>query len=260
MQIFGGGSMHTAKKEAARELTQYQLTTEIITKLNTLQLTPTAKLVLLYLTTCYNPNHREVFPKQKTIADKLGVSERSVIRAIQELFKEGLILIECKYTNRYKFTSRIVSEHPDKMADNLCQNVSGEGDKLSVPCIEQTIEHEKEPSINKGGNVYLASEQSARAERSHVYCERSQDDKILADYALKHNARNVQAYINTLKSSGSAKKIISESKKKRNYTQIALRSIEETQNLIKEYRDFEQSAVSPQTCAAWVNFGKSLGY
>ena len=242
MQIFGGGSMQIAKKEAARELTQYQLTTEIITKLNTLKLTPTAKLVLLYLTTCYNPNHREVFPKQKTIADKLGVSERSVTRAIQELFKEGLILIECKYTNRYKFTSRIVSEHPDKMADNLCQNVSGEGDKLSVPCIEQTIEHEKEPSINKGGNVY------------------SGDDKILADYALKHNARNVQAYINTLKSSGSAKKIISESKKKRNYTQIALRSIEETQNLIKQYRDFEQSAVSPQTCAAWVNFGKSLGY
>lgn len=242
MQIFGGGSMQEAKKEAARELTQYQLTTEIITKLNTLKLTPTAKLVLLYLTTCYNPNHREVFPKQKTIADKLGVSERSVTRAIQELFKEGLILIECKYTNRYKFTSRIVSEHPDKMADNLCQNVSGEGDKLSVPYIEQTIEHEKEPSINKGGNVY------------------SGDDKILADYAIKHNARNVQAYVNTLKSSGSAKKIISESKKKRNYTQITLRSIEETQNLIKQYKDFEQSAVSPQTCAAWVNFGKSLGY
>ena len=233
--------MQTAKKEAARELTQYQLTTEIITKLNTLQLTPTAKLVLLYLTTCYNPNHREVFPKQKTIADKLGVSERSVTRAIQELFKEGLILIECKYTNRYKFTSRIVSEHPDKMADNLCQNVSGEGDKLSVPYIEQTIEHEKEPSKNRGV-MYKG------------------DDEILADYAIKHNARNVQAYINTLKSSGSAKKIISESKKKRNYTQIALRSIEETQNLIKQYRDFEQSAVNPQTCAAWVNFGKSLGY
>lgn len=241
MQIFGGGSMQTAKKEAARELTQYQLTTEIITKLNTLQLTPTAKLVLLYLTTCYNSNHREVFPKQKTIADKLGVSERSVTRAIQELFNEGLILIECKYTNRYKFTSRIVSEHPDKMADNLCQNVSGEGDKLSVPYIEQTIEHEKEPSKNRGV-MYIG------------------DDKILADYALKHNARNVQAYINTLKSSGSAKKIISESKKKRNYTQIALRNIEETQNLIKQYKDFEQSAVSPQTCAAWVNFGKSLGY
>lgn len=241
MQIFGGGSMQIAKKEAARELTQYQLTTEIITKLNTLKLTPTAKLVLLYLTTCYNPNHREVFPKQKTIADKLGVSERSVTRAIQELFKEGLILIECKYTNRYKFTSRIVSEYPDKMADNLCQNVSGEGDKLSVPCIEQTKETKKEQTLT-GGNVY------------------SGDDKILADYAIKHNARNVRAYINTLKSSGSASKIISESKKKRNYTQIALRSIEETQNLIKQYRDFEQSAVSPQTCAAWVNFGKSLGY
>ena len=101
---------------------------------------------------------------------------------------------------------------------------------------------QKKEQTESGGNVYFG------------------DDEILADYAIKHNARNVQAYIKTLKSSGSAKKIISESKKKRNYTQIALRSIEETQNLIKEYRDFEQSAVNPQTCAAWVNFGKSLGY
>ena len=134
--------------------------------------------------------------------------------------------------------SRIVAECPEKMSDDFGQNDTELSDNLSAPCIEPTIEHEKEPSINMGGNVY------------------SGDDKILADYAIKHNARNVQAYINTLKSSGSAKKIISESKKKRNYTQIALRSIEETQNLIQKYKDFEQSAVSPQTCAAWVNFGK----
>ena len=230
--------MNTVKKDAAQILTQYELSTQIITKLNTFKLTPTAKLVLLYLTTCYNPKHKEVFPKQKTIADKLGVSERSVTRAIQELFNEGLILIECKYTNRYKFTSRIVSEHPDKMADDFGQNDTELSDNLSAPCIEPTIEHEKEPSINMGGNVY------------------SNEDEILQDYAIKHGAIRVNAYVNSLKKNGSAKKIISDYKKKRNYTQIALRSIEETQSLIQKYKDSEQSAIDPKTCAAWVNFGK----
>ena len=84
--------MQTALKMKQQEsCTQFEITTNTITKLNTFNLTPTAKLVLLYLTTCYNPKHKEVFPKQKTIADKLGVSERSVTRAIQELFKEGLV-------------------------------------------------------------------------------------------------------------------------------------------------------------------------
>ena len=59
----------------------------------------------MYLTTCYNPEKAEVFPKQKTIAAKIGVSERSVVRAVQELFKVGLILIECKHTNRYKIVA-----------------------------------------------------------------------------------------------------------------------------------------------------------
>lgn len=230
--------MNTVKKDAAQSLTQYELSTQIITKLNTFKLTPTAKLVLLYLTTCYNPKHKEVFPKQKTIADKLGVSERSVTRAVQELFNEGLILIECKYTNRYKFTSRIVSECPEKMSDDFGQNDTKLSDNLSAPCIEPTIEHEKEPSINMGGNVY------------------SNENEILQDYAKKHGAIRVNAYVNSLKKNGSAKKIISDYKKKKNYTQIALRSIEETQTLIQKYKDFEQSAVSPQTCAAWVNFGK----
>lgn len=230
--------MNTVKKDAAQSLTQYELSTQIITKLNTFKLTPTAKLVLLYLTTCYNPKHKEVFPKQKTIADKLGVSERSVTRAVQELFNEGLILIECKYTNRYKFTSRIVSECPEKMSDDFGQNDTQLSDNLSAPCIEPTIEHEKEPSINRGGNVYIG------------------DDKILAHYAIKHGAIRVNAYVNSLKKNGSAKKIISDYKKKKNYTQIALRSIEETQTLIQKYKDFEQSAVDPKTCAAWVNFGK----
>lgn len=217
MQIFGGGSMQTAKKEAARELTQYQLTTEIITKLNTFNLTPTAKLVLLYLTTCYNPNHREVFPKQKTIADKLGVSEVSVTRAISELHKEGLILSERKFTNRYKFTSRIVSEQPIEMINNNFQKDREETIKL--------IPHDKEQKKEKINN---------------------KDDEYLKLYAQKRGVKNIPAYINVIKKNGGATQIIEEFKQIENRKKVLEKQI----NLMREKLVQEREQAVPPT-EAW---------
>ena len=238
--------MQTMKKEAAHGFTQFELTTGIIIKLNTFNLTPTAKLVLLYLTTCYNPEHAEVFPKQKTIADKLGVSERSVMRAIQELFNDGLILIECKYTNRYKFTSRIAEKCPDNLSDYIRQNVTKKTDNLSPTCHEQTIEHDKEQTC-KGGNVY----QSMESGKLKV---ESEEDSILYNYALKHNAKNIKAYISKLKETGSANKIIREYKKK-NYS---IQRIKETQLQIQKYKDEAKTAAAPPE--SWKALGKKFGF
>ena len=187
-------AVQRAENQTAKELTQFELTTEMVTKLNTYQITPTAKLVLLYLTTCYNPKHADVFPKQKTIAERLGISERSVTRAIQELCKEGLVLVECKYSNRYKFTSKIV--YPDKMADDLGQNFLKQGDNLSDAYIEPIIQHEKQTTDNSGENVYMG------------------DDLILYEYAKKRAKYSVDAFIKKIKENGGDKKIIKEYKKK----------------------------------------------
>lgn len=225
--------MNTAKKEAAKDFTQFELTTNIITKLNTFKLTPTAKLVLLYLTTCYNPKHKEVFPKQKTISIKLGISERSVTRAIQELFKEGLVLIECKYTNRYKFTSRIVQEQAEILSDDLRQNDIKQSDNLSHHDIEQKKETKKEPT-------------------------KVDDYKILRNYAIKHAAKNVNAYINVLRKNGSADKIIRDYKTKENAKKRALRSIEETQSLIRNYESMKKDCILPNQSIAWQELGKKI--
>jgi hypothetical protein len=113
---------------------------------------------------------------------------------------------------------------------------------LQAPYIEQEKEQKKEQTeVHKGGNVY--SFQSA-------------EDRILEEYAIKHGARNIKAYVNTLKSSGSAAKIISEYKKKKKVTQMALTSIQETQELIKNYNEMSLDSNAPCTSDAWKKFSE----
>lgn len=224
-------AMNTVLK---RDLTQFDLTKITLNNLSQYDITPTAKLVLLYLTDCYNPNHADVFPKQKTIANKLGISERSVMRAVQELFKAGLILVECKNTNRYILTQNLTSQQSqiDRLSKSECQNVTFTPDNLSLTCNEQIKETKKQQKgkFNKGGNVY------------------SGDDEILAEYAIKHGAKNVQAYINTLKSTKSAEKIIREHKRKVHNPHIAFKLTD----LRRQIREQEkQEGVLAETCELW---------
>ena len=187
---------NTVKRHATHGFSQFTLTQNLLNNLQQFEITPTAKLVLLYLSSCYNPKKADMFPKQKTIAAKIGVSERSVVRAVSELIQAGLIIVECKYSNRYKFTSRIVAEQPqneknfeqENMSDKDSQNVIQQDDKMS--------EHDIEPTngpINEPLKV--------------------DDYKILKNYAIKKGAKNIQAYVNALIKSGSAEGIIKEQKR-----------------------------------------------
>ena len=248
--------MNTAKKHAGHAIKQVELLNYLLNNLQQFNLKPTTKLVLLYLAGCYNPKHADVFPKQKTIALQMGISEASVIRAIQELHKEGLIISERKYTNRYKFTSRILNlgamvedfSEANKMQVENSQNERLETCNLQPPCIEQKEEHIKEQTDKeiKGGNVYLIQ---------------SEEDRILEEYAIKHGARNVKAYVNTLKSSGSAKKIIREYNAKKWYTQQAISAMRETKKLIKSYDEDAKAAemITDNDRDVWIKLGQKLG-
>ena len=256
--------VNTAEKHAVHGVSQIELTNFLLNNLSQFNLKPTTKLVLLYLSGCYNPKHADVFPKQKTIAHQMGISEASVIRAIQELHKEGLIISERKYTNRYKFTSRILNlggmvedfSKANKMQVENSQIERLETCNLQPPCIEQKEEQIKEQTVskksspvekeNRGGNVYLFQ---------------SEEDRILEEYAIKHGARNVKAYINTLKNSGSAKKILREYKNKIWYTQRAICEMRETKELLKSYDENAKTAekITDNDREAWIKLGHKWG-
>lgn len=95
-----------------QHLSGYDLTTNLIRGgIGKLQLTPNTKLVLLYLSTCYNERNGVVFPKIKTIAESIGISELSVKRAIAELIKSGCILKAKRYknSNQYVITGKVLN-------------------------------------------------------------------------------------------------------------------------------------------------------
>ena len=243
----GGIFMNTAKKHAGHAISQFTLTQNLLNNLSQFKLTPTAKLVLLELSSFYNPKKVDMFPKQKTLAKKLGISERSVVRAIQELLNEGLILVECKYTNHYKFTSKIVAQQPENknfynedMSEDFGQNGKQLNDKMAEHEYEPTKEHIKEPQ-ESGENVYYG------------------DDLILYEYAKNKAKYNVYSFMKAIKEKGGDKKIISEYKKKKNVTQIALRSIQETQELIKEQAELEKTKQHFSQSEAMLNFAKKHG-
>ena len=104
--IFGGfrSMQNAASMGTLQKPTQFKLSKITLQSLSKFNISPTAKLVLLYLVDCYNPAKVYIFPKQETITDKLGISLSSVKRAVKELAKANIIIIELKFSNRYNLT------------------------------------------------------------------------------------------------------------------------------------------------------------
>ena len=216
--------MKTAKKHVGHGISQFDLTQNLINNLQQFDLSPSAKLVLIYLSTCYNPKHADIFPKQSTIAEKLGLSEASVIRAISEAHKQGLIISERKYTNRYKITSKFLNlcglfKQTNKMQDENLQIETKETCKLQPSLIEPKREQKNEPL-------------------------KVEDYKILKAYAIRYGAKNVQKYINKLISSGSAKEIIEDEKKIKRKAEFMCNETKRIQREMEALKDVPQVDVN----------------
>lgn len=210
--------MENLKTKSEQGFSQFDLTQKVLQNLNKFDLTPTAKLVLLYLSGCYNPKHSDIFPKQKTIAEKTGVSEASVIRAVCELHKGGLIISERKYTNRYKFTQYFLTSLG--ILNNNLQVVNSQNE------IKETCKMQP---------VYIEQKREQK---------KNNEEEILINYAKQRNAQNIRAYITTLKNNGSAGKIINDFKAKQKADEYAKKHMFENLKKIEEINRSEGSAPS----------------
>lgn len=211
-------------------LTQFELTQKLINNLQQFNITPTAKLVLLYLSSCYNPKKADIYPKQKTISLNLGISERTVVRAIAELLKEGLIVIECKYQNRYRFTNKIVKNfNLENMSLAKGQKGSKQDDNLAQhePIIHEQI---KEPTEEKK----LASKVSLA------------DFEKLKQYATSKGAKNPAAYANKIIQNGNTEEILNQLAEPERIKENAQRRIAETKQLADSIADRSLSAPPPE--------------
>ena len=138
-------------------------------------------------------------------------------------------MVECKYTNRYKFTQKLLNlcglDKDFKQGDNLsysgCQNVIKEGDNLSHH--EQTIEQKKKTKV-----VVLKNSEKS---------ETISDEEILRQYAEKHAKSNIQGYINALKIKGVAADIIRQYREKEGVSKYWERQAAKTSELCKEMRE-----------------------
>ena len=233
--------MQTLKKEEQKAaVSQFSLTTDLLRNLHKFNLTPATKLVLLELTTHYNEakNGAVVFPSVSYIAEVLGIGLTATKKAINDLIREGLIIkskrdkVRGNY-NKYVLTLK-VQNTAEKPPENKFLKQPQNG--LFLLITDKREQNKEQTVLNKGGNVY------------------SGDDKILEDYAIKHGARNVKAYINALKSTKSAEKIINEQKK------TGIHYSEKRTDLLRCMREQQrQERSAPEECAAWVEFGKKIG-
>lgn len=177
-----------AKSIPIKAASQYEITTNLLRNLYKYDLTPVTKLVLLELTTHLNENKNGgvVFPSISYIAEVLGIGLTATKKAINDLIKQGLIIkskrskIKGNY-NMYVLTPKV-------------QNLTSEQPKIEC--------------FKKSDNDFFFKEQKKETNKP----TNVDDFKILKDYAVKHNAKNINAYINTLKKSGSDKQIIKDYK------------------------------------------------
>ena len=139
----------TAKPCHNMALSQFTISKNVYNSgiLSKIKLTMSAKLVLIALTNHYNPEKPDIFPSQQYIAEHLGISIKSVNRAIQELTQAGLIIYETKNVNRYKFTTKFFAEI--KMSGNHGQTDNQDTDKMSMKHINEKKNNNKVLNFQK---------------------------------------------------------------------------------------------------------------
>lgn len=116
-RAFHGGT--NAVTSSRSGMSQFEISKRIYSSgiLSRIELSMSAKLVLIALANHYNPEKSGMFPSQKFISEQVGISLKSVERAIKELKNANLLVYVTKKVNCYYFTAKFFAEI--KMSDDI---------------------------------------------------------------------------------------------------------------------------------------------
>lgn len=234
-------------------VTQFEITSDLLRNLYKFNLTPVTKLVLLELTTHLNKskNGSVVFPSVGYIAEVLGIGLTACKKAINDLIKEGLIIkskrdkVRGNYNKYLLRLAKIDFKADENEKRYIYTQTDINGRKMANKPSENELLKQSESDL-----FYIGTNNNEKIN--------NKEDEILKSYAIKNGAKNVNAYINVLRKNGSADKIIKDYQAKENAKKRALRSIEETQSIIKKYENMKNDSVLPSECEAWKEFGKKI--
>lgn len=249
--------MQTALKVKQQEcFTQFEITTDLLRnlyKLKEYNFTPITKLVLLELTTHLNENKNGsvIFPSVEYIANTLEIGLTQTKKAINDLIKAGIIIKSKREKvkgNYNKYLLRL-AKIDFKTGKNENEYKSTQTDINGQKTTNKPLENE----LLKQSDFDLFMNKTNNIEQIN-----NKEDEILKSYAIKNDAKNVNAYINTLRKNGSADKIIKDYKAKENAKKRALRSIEETQSQIRIYESMKKDCIMPNQSIAWQELGKKI--
>ena len=214
--------MNTLKKHATKEITQFELSKNVLNNLKHFNLTQTGKLVLLALVDCYNPeNGAVVFPSIEFIADKIGVGLTATKQAIKDLILEGLIIkskrskIQGNY-NKYLLTLKVQNPTSEQSETELFKRSDSD-----------RFHDNKQTNNNK--------------EITNVVCLKKEvtDAEILENYAKQKGAERVNAYVNALKISGAAANIIGQYREKEGVSRYWNDQADKTSEMVTEYKNMK---------------------
>ena len=233
-------------------MSQFEITSNLLRNLYKFNLTPVTKLVLLELTTHLNEsrNGSVVFPSVGYIAEVLGIGLTAAKKAISDLVKEGLIIKSKRGNIRGNYNKYLLTP---KMRNSTSERSENESFKQSDSDLFLLETNKYEKINNKEVKKQPVKNTSKEILGGNVY---SEEDKILRDYAEKHGARNINAYINALKQTKSAENVIKEYKRKNvSYPYSA----KQTEILRKIREVSREERTAPESCEAWINFAKKHG-
>lgn len=150
------------------------------------ELSPTARLIMFSLANMYNPSKGYVYPKNKKLEFCTGAKERAVVSALNELKKEGYIVIVYTDSLRKIYFSKktyelLGLETGAKNADGGAE-IAQSPAKIAPPCHEHVKTYNKNNFVNKNNNFRLKEKIGKLLEGENYLTNKVIAETILSTY------------------------------------------------------------------------------